>query len=310
MYDADERVVIANDRYAELYDLRPEQVKPGTTLREIVALRAAKGHYAGLTVEEAYRRIRERIQRREPSCALNKLPGGRVIAAFVQPKTAGGWVITHQDVTEREGLHALLAQQNSLLLEGEEQLKAQNRRLDAAVRESRRGLAMLDVALNNMTQGLCMFDAERRLVMCNRIYLEMYGFAADEVKPGLTSRQLIEMRHARGLFGDADADQVDHLATDWFSNAGADLRRIHSLSDGRIISVRRRMLADRGFVVTHEDITERHRLEHNEREARELLSAVFDAAPAAIICLDPDARVMLWSRGAENMFGYSAVEVI
>ena len=49
MFDAKQRVVIANDRYAEIYGLTPEQVKPGTTLRQIVEHRIAKGLYAGAT---------------------------------------------------------------------------------------------------------------------------------------------------------------------------------------------------------------------------------------------------------------------
>ena len=99
-------------------------------------------------------------------------------------------------------------------------------------------------------------------------------------------------------------------ARDWIADPKSDLTLVKHFSDGRIISVRRRMREDGGYVVTHEDITERHRLEQNEREAREVLSAVFDAAPAAIICLDLDGRVMVWSRGAERLFGYAAAEVV
>jgi PAS domain S-box-containing protein len=307
MYDADERIVIANDRYAELYGLTPEQVKPGTTLREVVGLRAAQGHYPGVSVEHTYQTMRSRIRSLEPTHVLHKLADGRVIAAFVQPKASGGWVVTHQDVTERESLHALLAQQNSLLLQGEEQLKAHNHQLDAAARESRRGLDLLDAALNSLTQGLCMFDAERRLVVCNKVFLEMYSFRRDEVKPGTTARELVAMRHAKGLYGRNDAETV---FSEWLADPSPDVTRIQHLFDGRIVSVCRRRLTDGGFVVMHEDITERHRLEQNERETRELLSAVFDAAPAAIISLDLEGRVMVWSRGAERMFGYTAEEAV
>ena len=73
----------------------------------------------------------------------------------------GGPLVTHEDITEREKLNAQLEQQHELLKEQEEKLQAQNLQLDAA--------------LNNMAQGLAMFDAEQRLVVCNGRYAEMYG---------------------------------------------------------------------------------------------------------------------------------------
>ena len=69
----------------------------------------------------------------------------------------GGWVATYEDVTERE-LHLITLQRQ------EEELRIQNLRFDAA--------------LNNMSHGLCMFDGDRRLIVCNKRYAEMYGLHA------------------------------------------------------------------------------------------------------------------------------------
>ena len=68
----------------------------------------------------------------------------------------GGRLVTHEDITERQKLHARLEQQHKLLKAQEEQLRPQNLQLDAA--------------LNNIVQGLAMFDAEQRLVLCNSRY--------------------------------------------------------------------------------------------------------------------------------------------
>src|ERR1700719_2369158 len=65
---------------------------------------------------------------------------------------------------------------------------------------------LLDTALNNMSQGLCMFDAQARLVICNRRYIEMYGLSADIVKPGCPLNDLLRHRIARGSFS-ADPDR-------------------------------------------------------------------------------------------------------
>ena len=56
----------------------------------------------------------------------------------------------------------------------------------------------LDTALNNICQGLTMFDRSGCLILCNRRYIEMYGLSADVIKPGCTVRQVVEHRIETG----------------------------------------------------------------------------------------------------------------
>ena len=115
----------------------------------------------------------------------------------------------------------------------------------------------LDRAVNNMTQGLLLFDAERRLVICNQRYIEMYGLSPEVVKPGSSFHDIIAHRKTTGSFtGDIDR-YVERV-----------LRDIHlrnsmvvDTSDGRSIHILNEPLADGGWVATHEDITERRRIE-------------------------------------------------
>ena len=65
---------------------------------------------------------------------------------------------------------------------------------------ARRRIAQLATALDNMSQGLCMFDAGQRLMLCNRSYLRMYDLSPEVVKPGCTLRQLLNYRIKRGAF--------------------------------------------------------------------------------------------------------------
>src|SRR5713101_1978159 len=117
----------------------------------------------------------------------------------------------------------------------------------------------LATALNNMSQGLCMFDSGGRLVAFNRPYLKMYGLSKDRVKPGCTVRDLLEQRMAAGTFtGDPDqyvADLLREMA------AGKPVDKIIEMADGRTIALANRPLPGRGWVVTHDDITEQRRLE-------------------------------------------------
>ena len=56
------------------------------------------------------------------------------------------------------------------------------------------------VALDNMSQGLCMFDGHQRLVVCNRRYAEMYRLPDEIARSGTTLRALLEYRAAHGTF--------------------------------------------------------------------------------------------------------------
>ncbi len=147
---------------------------------------------------------------------------------------------------EREQLNAQLEQHNQLLKQQEAQRRTQNLQLDAA--------------LNNIVQGLAMFDSEHRLVLCNSRYLEIYGLRPEHVQPGTTLRQIIEHRIANGLKSEMSADAiVDGMLRRRNDNQ---FELFYSqLGDGRCIAVTVRPMADGGTVTTHQDITEQRRSE-------------------------------------------------
>ncbi|WP_298882548.1 EAL domain-containing protein [uncultured Bradyrhizobium sp.] len=115
----------------------------------------------------------------------------------------------------------------------------------------------LDRAVNNMTQGLLLFDAERRLVICNQRYIEMYGLAADIVKPGCSFHDIIAHRKATGSF----TGDVDQYAARVLRDIQVRNSMVVDTSDGRSIQIVNEPLNDGGWVATHEDITERRRTE-------------------------------------------------
>ena len=135
-------------------------------------------------------------------------------------------------------------QQNKLLADRQDELRGQNLRFDAA--------------LNHMSQGLAMFDAEQRLVVCNKLYAQLYALTPEQVRPGTTIRQLLEHRHAKGVFGDVD---FETFVRDWLVEFSKASSRIQELADGRVISIVRRPMPDGGLVSTTEDITDRRRSE-------------------------------------------------
>jgi len=121
----------------------------------------------------------------------------------------------------------------------------------------------LDTAINNMTQGLLLFDASDRLIVCNRRYIELFGLSPDVVKPGCSFRELIAHRKETGSFsGDID-EYCSTVRRD--ARRGKLIRNVLDGPQGRTIQIMNQPLADGGWLATLEDITERTR--YDERIA-------------------------------------------
>jgi diguanylate cyclase (GGDEF)-like protein/PAS domain S-box-containing protein len=116
----------------------------------------------------------------------------------------------------------------------------------------------LDAALNNMSQGLIMIDKEKRLVLCNDRYINMYGLSRDIVKPGCSLEALIRHRAELG-HRLRSADQAKETSSQL--EAGKPASFLLETRDGREISVVQQPMLNGGWVSTHEDITERRAAE-------------------------------------------------
>jgi diguanylate cyclase (GGDEF)-like protein len=112
-------------------------------------------------------------------------------------------------------------------------------------------------AMDNIVQGVALFDADMRMITCNRRYAEIYGLPDEITRPGAASAEgSFPRRHAQ--FGDVSGER--HAEPD------GGVVTINELSDGRLILQRKKKLADGGWVSTHEDITARRLAEEKVRE--------------------------------------------
>ncbi len=124
---------------------------------------------------------------------------------------------------------------------------------------TRKDEQLLQTVLNNMSQGVLMFDSETRLTFCNQRYLELYGLSSEIVKPGCHLRDLLRHRIELGNFsGDAD-EYVARLKSGIAE--GKTFNNVVNLPDGRAFSVVNKPIAGGGWLATHEDVTERQRSE-------------------------------------------------
>src|SRR5450755_1898526 len=244
VFDNKREVVFCNKRYTEIYGLSSEQVKPGTPTSELIQHRLNLGLKV-LSKPDDY--IRERVEGAVvPGTTVHEFTDGRIIAYTVYPMPDGGGMATHEDITGREELSTRLKMLYELGKQQEENLGIRN--------------LQFDTAINNMSQGLCFFDAAQRLIVCNDRYVEMYGLSPDRVAPGTPLAEIVDMRFEAGSFPAMSRDEY----LQWRANIAVSAKPTESiveLRNGRTFKIRHRPMPDLGWVATHEDITEQRRSE-------------------------------------------------
>ena len=117
---------------------------------------------------------------------------------------------------------------------------------------------LMDSAIENMSQGLLMFDTDARLLLCNRRYLDMYGLSPEVVRPGCTLGELLDERRRTGSFSE-DPEQYSRVILD---TVAAGKVRSHMAEVGeRTFHVVSRPMPGGGWVATHEEVTEQKQAE-------------------------------------------------
>ncbi|HZP71090.1 MAG TPA: PAS-domain containing protein [Pseudolabrys sp.] len=268
MFDANSRLVVVNTRFLEIYGLSPDVIKPGITLLELLRHRKECGSFAG-NPEEYNDVILQRIAARKLTKRNVPTPSGRIIQIVNQPMPDGGWVATHEDITEK--------------IEAETAIKKQKEQLDAA--------------LAHISQGVCMFDASKRLIICNKQYADIYELTEELTKPGTPFQAIIEYTVARG---NGPKDSAAFLKKRLNDVAGrVPYQTTNQLRDGRYVAVVHRPMANGGWVATHQDVTE---AKHREESFRLL----FEGNPAPMWVIDRDTfRFLAVNEAAVAHYGFT-----
>jgi methyl-accepting chemotaxis protein len=120
-------------------------------------------------------------------------------------------------------------------------------------------------ALENMTHGLSMFDGDKRLVVSNKRYADLYGLPPALLKIGTPHDAVVAHRVSNRIF----TDEKDAGAT---ADASAQTSpedvtsRVKQMADGRLVRIVRKPMEGAGWVAIHEDVTERHQIEKQRDE--------------------------------------------
>ncbi|MBV9240284.1 MAG: PAS-domain containing protein, partial [Xanthobacteraceae bacterium] len=172
----------------------------------------------------------------------------------------------------------------------------------------------LEFAINNISQGVVIFDADGTVVLCNQRYLDMYELSAEVVKPGCSIEELL-----------AHSNRVSQLTTPPEEIArqvratiakGDTLARSIERRDGRASYAISRPIPGGGWVAMHLDVTDRRKAERAAQTAEsaaavaeaaaetahQRLLAAFDVVPEGLALFDADDRLVLWNRRLTELY--------
>jgi diguanylate cyclase (GGDEF)-like protein/PAS domain S-box-containing protein len=159
-------------------------------------------------------------------------------------------------------------------------------------RQQQRRNAFVGSALNHLSRGIVMVDAQKRVMFCNDRYLEIYGLSRADLTKDITGPGLRELRRQHGTLDTASATFYEHgTSAEGF---------IAELQNGRSIQVKVNQLPNGGVIGIHEDCTDQRHLSVELESTKKFLETVLDNIPVSLMVQRiSDGRYLFVNRNAE-----------
>jgi PAS domain S-box-containing protein len=282
LFDAQDRLVVFNAAYKELYRQSGDVIVPGTTFEEIVRRGAALGQYPG-----AIGRVEDWVAER---LAAHSTPVG----PFEQELADGRWVRIEERRTTEGGIVGVRADITTI----------KQREMKLA-----RQTTLLSTTFEHMSEGIAVVDAKGDLIASNQQLLQLLDLPAGVAGSDLAFADLLDLFCLKDRkFADQETEDIGDIVRGIVGGAGG---LHHWTSDaGRTLEVAGSPLPDGGCVITFGDITDRRatlaRLEASEAQKSAIIAGALDA----VIIADELGRVLVFNRAAEELFAYSAEEAM
>jgi diguanylate cyclase (GGDEF)-like protein len=231
LLDGQRRITNFNSRLQEILGFPAGVLRLGANARDLIDASAALGHYPGSDVEHVSEAWNNRLAEGTPGSHLGHRPDGGTLKVGYAPFGDDHWVITYEDISAR--------------IDAEKALAEQNERFDAA--------------LTHIPHGVCMFDAEMRLILCNASYRRLYALPPELILAGTSLQAILAYRLSIGN-APAEVENYLHIVEEAIIMASTQNSRV-KLQDGRTMHIAHNPMAGGGYVSIHEDISQAVRAE-------------------------------------------------
>lgn len=277
--DADYRLVVANKRFLEIWDLPEELGRKGTPLRDILHYRAVRGDFGpGDPDRLADKKLGEVHQEGDVNIKEKRLVTGKIVATRHKRLPGGSWISTYTDITEIRKAETELEEKSAVL----------------------RGV------LDGMEPAVAAWNKDFELIYWNEKFVKVYRLPPELVHAGLRFENALRHNftnpdhHRKGVDIDRHinrvVEQIKSLRDDTITGTKKHGDRIYHRSIVR--------LSDGGFVLTWVDITERRKMEREAKEVADLLKITFDTLAQGVAVYDNHANLVAYNENFRQLFGY------
>ena len=242
--DAEFRIVLFNRRFVEMLGGSGKLCCLGARARDLFGEPGTQSQSHNSPTGDTWNEIEEQLAQGAPLRLHRRFHGQRVITFDFRPTTGQGWVLTCEEPSEQP------------ILEDQQQS------------------GLLRKVIENVSHGLCLFDAQRGVVCCNKQFLQIYGYDHAVVKPGVSFRDIVKHAIALGTYSQPTADKLEDELAALFSPDQA--TRLSHLTDGRVIETRTLRIEHGGWLTEHKDISSQVYGETALQDRNHLLDAVLD----------------------------------
>ena len=232
VYDPDDRLVLCNQRYRDIYTKSAPAMVPGETFENILRYGLRNGEYAdGIGREEDWLAERLDAHRRADTTVEQMLSDGRCLRILERKTPDGGRVGLRIDITA--------------------QVESRNRARQAEQR--------LRDAIEALPAGFSLHDKDDNFLMFNEKYKSLYSASADGLREGISYKDFIQHGLENGQYPEAEGQETNWLKNQIENRARDQHEQEYQLDDGRWIRSLNQRTSEGGLVGFRLDITEQKR---------------------------------------------------
>lgn len=279
IFDADDRLVLCNEAYRELYKESAPAIRPGVSFRDLLLFGLDRGQYPEIGASEEHREAwiaeRLRMHRSPGEPVIQRLPDGRWLQ-IRERRTPSGYVVGFRtDVTELK-----------------------------------REIAKVRAIVDNFPGGISLLDHDLRLATFNQEFVRLLDLPGELFECGAPTLEMVfRANAARGEYGSGDVEAHIRARLDLAREAVAHVFE-RTRPDGTVLEIRGTPIQDGGFVTIYTDVTNRHaaqsRLAASEQQARaqsERLQAMLAHMGQGVSMFDGDGRLLVWNQRFLDLYG-------
>ena len=256
LYDKDHILQFFNDMFLSMHDFAPGEIRVGMTIEDVLRRLAERDEFGPSADVDA--KVRERaalLTRADGNRFDRRHKSGRHVEYRVTPLADGGFVTVCRDITDLMDREDAIAQ---------------------AKEEVERTRAVMQTILDNMNDGVSLYDKNYAWQFTNRIHIQRHEYPPELLAPGVTGWDRIRYQVRRGEYGAVPEEDVER----WVTKIATLIRRPSGASyerrtaNGRYVHFTYKTLDDGSLLGVYRDITEL-------REREEALAAAKEAAEQA-----------------------------